>query len=49
MIYTTAETENLLELFFFGIFFVNIFQQLLEQFLERLVGYAVIGLYTTAT
>lgn len=46
-----AKTEYLLELFFsgiLGVFLVNVFQQLLEQFLERLVGYIVVGLYTAA-
>lgn len=46
-----AETENLLEFFLpgiLGVFFVDVFQQLLEQFLERLVGYIVIGLYIAA-
>ena len=44
----SAETEDLLEFFLFGIlgvFLVDVFQQLLEQFLERLVGYIVVGLY----
>ena len=46
-----AETEDLLEFFLFGIlvvFLVDVFQQLLEQFLERLVGYIVVGLYIAA-
>ena len=43
-----TETEGLLVFFvlrILGVLLVDVFQQLLEQFLERLVGYIVVGLY----